>query len=92
MLTGQAIWALAVLLSLVLERWSPRWLDEFSTFVVVVAAPVTIGGWLFVWGDNGPPYEWIESLSFIITFGLAFYGIVGAIVGHLFFNRAEEAP
>lgn len=70
-----------------IEKQLPNWvrslnvIDAIETPLMVLAAPVTLGGWLFVWGDNGPPYAWIEGWPFVVAFGLGFYGLLGAIVG-----------
>jgi hypothetical protein len=91
-LIGQLAWA-ALALELEfqfgqkLEKLLPTWLrsldviDAIETPLMVLAAPVTLGGWLFLWGDNGPPYPWIEGWPFVIAFGLGFYGVLGAIAG-----------
>ena len=67
----------------------PRWFEELDladtlgSICAVVAAPVSIGGWLLVWGDKGPPFAWIENTAFNFVFGLCFYGVLGAAAGVL---------
>jgi hypothetical protein len=70
-----------------IERFLPQWFDWFDipdtlgSICAFIAAPVAIGGWLLVWGDNGPPYSWLESWQFHIAFGAMFYGILSAMIG-----------
>jgi hypothetical protein len=54
-----------------------------STILSLLAAPLALGGWLYVWGDNGPPYAWIDSWSGVIAVGLGLYGTVGAAIGFI---------
>jgi hypothetical protein len=91
-LLGDFFWATALLGTVLLEYFEgfgPNWLrhsdvfDVVGTFLAIVALPVTIGGWLFIWGDNGPPYPWIEKAEFAVGFGLSFYAFLGALVGLL---------
>lgn len=69
------------------EPFFPQWLDWFDipdtlgSICAFIAVPVAAGGWLLVWGDNGPPYPWLESWQFHIAFGVMFYGLLGAIIG-----------
>jgi len=71
------------------ENLFPQWFlqrdlpDLLGSICSLIAAPVAIGGWLFIWGDNGPPFQWISSLVFKIAFGLCFYGFLGALLGVL---------
>jgi hypothetical protein len=47
------------------------------------ALPIAVGGWLYIWGDNGPPYKWMDSAVLNIAFGLAFYALNGGIIGRI---------
>jgi len=87
-LLGDLFWALALLIVLLFEFCEDFGLnfaliEMIAVIFYVVAMPVGIGGWLFVWGDNGPPYAWMETAAFTICFGLAFYGVIGVVVGAL---------
>jgi hypothetical protein len=60
------------------------WPDLFATLGLIcslVALPIGLGGWYFIWGDNGPPYECLKTWPFNIGFGLIFYGLLGAVAG-----------
>jgi len=57
----------------------------------VFAWPVTYVGWLALWGDNGPPFAWMESLVFIIASTVLIYAALGAIIGALL-PRKETPP
>jgi len=47
------------------------------------ALPIAVGGWFYIWGDNGPPYKWMDSAVLNIAFGLAFYALYGGLIGHI---------
>jgi hypothetical protein len=70
-----------------IERFLPQSLDWFDipdtlgSICAFIAAPVAVGGWLMVWGDNGPPYPWLESWQFQVIFAVMFYGLLGAVLG-----------
>lgn len=57
--------------------------DTLGSICAVAAAPVTLGGWLLIWGDAGPPFPWIHSWVFVITFGISSYGLLGGLIGLL---------
>jgi hypothetical protein len=78
MLFGQAAWAFAL----------GATMAGGSAGFAIIAAPVELLGWNFIWFDNGPPagLEWLASNAFVYAFGLCFYGLLGALVG-LFINR-----
>ncbi len=89
---GDAVWGLAVLgayLFEALESRFPAWFqnldlpDTLGSICAVIAAPIAVGGWLFIWGDSGPPYQWIESITFNVGFGLCFYALVGVLVSKI---------
>lgn len=89
---GILVWGLAVLGAWgfeAFEPWSPEWFknldlpDTLGTICAVAAAPVPIGGWLFIWGDSGPPVRWISSWAFVIAFGVSSYGLLGSLTGVL---------
>ena len=93
---GEAVWGLALFGAHAFdayEHWFPRWFlqldlaDTLGSMCMVIAAPVAVGGWLLIWGDNGPPYQWLESTAFNIGFGLCLYALLGAIVSHLISRR-----
>jgi hypothetical protein len=61
----------------------PDFFNLFSLLCAIIALPVEVGGWLFIWGDNGPPYEFLKSLAANILIGLVSYALIGALVGVL---------
>ena len=78
---GDAIWALAMLCAYTLQTNQirfPRWMerldliDTIGSFFMIVGAPIAVGGWLMIWGDKGPPYHWLESIAFNISFAFCF--------------------
>ena len=56
------------------------WVSRLTLFGLI-AAPAGLGGWLFIWGDNGPPYDWIDTWSFNIGFSAVLYGLLGDFSG-----------
>jgi hypothetical protein len=84
-LAGWALWAFAFGLwysertNLQLLRSLPA---PVSSCVSVAAVPIAIGGWFFVWGDNGPPYPWLDNMRFNVAANLVIYGILGGVVGY----------
>jgi hypothetical protein len=50
----------------------------FFNAAAIAALPIGIGGWFFVWGDNGPP-AWADGWTIHIVAGLALYGAIGAM-------------
>lgn len=94
---GLALWLLALAAAHALDslqRWFPNVVRAFEWVVVpvgtwckVLAAPVSVGGWLLVWGDNGPPYPWMATAAFNIAFGIFFYSALGALLGVLLLRR-----
>jgi hypothetical protein len=46
----------------------------------IIAYPIGLGGWCFVWGDNGPPYALFDNMIFNIVVGAVWWGIVGMII------------
>ncbi len=91
MLLGENVWALAMLgawIFRILGEGLPHsWLMQLGlvhllrSLCMVIAMPVALGGWLLIWGDNGPPYAWIDSWLFNMAFGVCFYGLLGAVAG-----------
>jgi hypothetical protein len=89
---ADATWGMAVLFAYVFEageRYFPKWLrdidvpDTFGSIFSLIAFPIPLGGWLLIWGDNGRPFPWIESMPFNICFGICFYALIGASIGYL---------
>ncbi len=78
MLVGQAVWALSLGAAMA----------GGGAGFAIIAAPVELLGWNFIWFDNGPPagLEWLDSKAFLYAFGICFYGLVGALFA-LFINR-----
>lgn len=55
--------------------------DEHGTLWMlcrIVEAPIGCLGWFLVWGDNGPPYPWLDYMSVNIICGLAIAASLGA--------------
>jgi hypothetical protein len=89
---GGCIWLLALTGAyafVFLEGWFPKWFldldlaDAIGTIIAVIAAPIAVGGWLFVWGDNGPPFVFLGNMAFNIAFGICFYPLLGGVIGFL---------
>ncbi len=84
---GDIFWGLMFLklqLSNRFEDFLPKWFELpnfLQSICMVLTYPVGVGGWLLIWGDNGPPLRWIDQLPFTIAFGLIFYGLLGAVIG-----------
>jgi hypothetical protein len=95
-LFGDLIWAVALVLAYTFEAaepFFPKWMnqldliDTFGSICLIIAAPIAVGGWLVIWGDNGPPYQWLESRAFNILFAICFYAVLGGLVGLLFARK-----
>lgn len=89
-IVGNFVWAIALLLVLLLElleswQWSflTSALDIVRLVCMLIAAPVQLVGYLLLWGDDGPAYEWLNTPLFSIGFGLIYSGLLGAIAGLL---------
>lgn len=48
--------------------------------VLFTVLPVTLGGWLWVWGDEGPPYRCLESLWFNAIVGILVCSGTGVVL------------
>jgi hypothetical protein len=84
MLTGQLAFAAVFVVWLVFDI---RWL-------MPVAMPIALGGWLFIWGDGPQPPQFVNSRWFAFVTGLVIYGAIGALAGRLYqrrLDRIEEA-
>ncbi len=85
---AEAVWLLAVSVSLLIEM-----LDDHLSLGVLpeavqvvpfaLAAPVNVVGWLFVWGDDGPPYPGMETWGFAMASSILLYAVLGASAGAL---------
>lgn len=60
-------------------RYSP-FFGLFSSICAVLALPVEMGGWFFVWGDNGPPDCFPRSIILTILPGVFLNALLGAIL------------
>jgi hypothetical protein len=87
---GDALWLLAFAFFFAVQsNWLPRWLTRSHVIRTVAgycglfALPIPLGGWLYVWGDNGPPYEWIDSVAVNTALGILFYGLLGGLLGYV---------
>src|SRR5438093_586414 len=83
-----ALWLLAFTLFFAEQRgWLPRsitrlpFVRTFTGYCGFVAFPVPLLGWIYVWGDMGPPF--VEYPIFNILFGIFFYGLLGALIGYI---------
>jgi hypothetical protein len=89
-IAGEFFWGLAILGAYFFEAFAssfPRWFldldlaDILGSICAVIAAPIAIGGWLFIWGDGPQPPAWVKSIVFNVAFAVCFYGAVGALAG-----------
>lgn len=55
--------------------------DYIEGICGLMAFPIALLGWMFIWGDNGPPFWWLKGIAFHIGFGLVLYGLLGAVIG-----------
>jgi hypothetical protein len=89
-LVGQVFWGHAALLAYLLEAHEaalPLWIrdldlpDTLGSICSLIAAPVAVGGWLLLWGDSGPPAQWLLSWPLNIAVTGCLYGVLGAVTG-----------
>ncbi len=52
----------------------------FTTVCGILTAPVALGGWLFLWGDNGPPHPILNNVIFNVLCGITVNAAIGAIL------------
>jgi len=85
---GISLWLLAFMCFSVLNGgWLPLSITKLPVakaltgYCALIALPVPLLGWIYVWGDNGPPF--VEYPFFNIVFGILFYGLLGAVLGSL---------
>jgi len=55
--------------------------DVFEAYCMTIASPLAVGGWMLIWGDNGPPYKWLESTLVNLAAGFLLWGLVGFVIG-----------
>ncbi len=51
-----------------------------ESIVEFIASPISLGGWILIWGDNGPP-NFLDSTLWQATIVLVFCFAVGSIIG-----------
>jgi cation transport ATPase len=54
---------------------------RLQTISLLVAFPIGVGGWAFVWGDDPPELLLAHPIVFNLVLPLLFYGSIGALVG-----------
>jgi hypothetical protein len=63
---------------------SVRTIPDFLMIGVgLIAHPIGLGGWIWVWGDNGPP-QWASGRTADVIVGLVASGVLGAFGSSLF--------
>ncbi|MEO0529638.1 MAG: hypothetical protein AAF266_03570 [Planctomycetota bacterium] len=92
-MAGVAVWlaaftVFALLFFTDILRSLPDWLLE-SPFVgtvvnacVILSSPIAMGGWFFVWGDNGPPQRWMDNPALNYAIGITCCAMMGAAFGY----------
>ena len=60
-----------------------RFLGLIYTFIAVIGLPIGLGGWLFIWGDNGPPL-FLENFFSQLVLGLILWFLVGLVLGFIY--------
>ncbi len=89
-LIGLAIWSVAIVGAETLDQVEssfPKWMrdldliDFVGSICMIVAYPIAVGGWALVWGDNGPPYAWIENYAINVIAGIMLAVSIGAAIG-----------
>lgn len=97
---GVAVWLVAFLVFYTLENFQaviPDWINDLNlvgmvgSVCAVVAFPIMFGGWFFLWGDNGPPFAWMDSVWINVGIGIAICACVGAVVAKLIDWRRRGA-
>ena len=86
MVAGVAVWLVAFLSCLVLESFEafvPDWLGPLALVSGILAMPVMLGGWLFWWGDDGPPFPWLNGVWINVVAGITLCGCLGVVVAKL---------
>ena len=98
-LCGDALWGLMWMVGYAISFFGPllpTWLRQLCEGPMMLCAfaafPVVTGGYLFVWGDNGPPHIWLNSFAFNIAFGLCVYALLGAAIGLLIARGKRIRP
>jgi len=90
-LIADIIFLVCLLVSIFFE-----WLEDYSLggwnlnnflgmlrlIIGIIGMPVSGGGWLFIWGDNGPPAFLANGILQIIL-GLVLWFIIGALIGFI---------
>lgn len=90
---AEALWAYAFLGAYAFREFEsllPAWVDALGSICALIAAPLALGGWLLVWGDNGPPHHWLSSVAFNVAFALAAYGLLGFLTGAVIGNKLKR--
>jgi hypothetical protein len=89
-LLSEIFWLLAFTFCFAAQNgWLPRSLmrlevvQTFDAVCGLFALPIAVGGWLYVWGDTDPPYQWMNSPVINIALGILFYGLAGGLLGYL---------
>jgi hypothetical protein len=86
---GLLFWGLSLFGAFVLETYEssfPEWVQELDlvdtlgSVCMIIGAPVVVGGFAFLWGDD-PPFQWLGNTAFHFCFGIVFYALVGARMG-----------
>ncbi|MCK9555927.1 hypothetical protein M0R36_08975 [bacterium] len=68
-----------------LEQYIPRSMGLLQGIFGLIGMPITIGGWMFIWGDNGPPAFLHPVLQLLL--GWSFWFLVGALIGLIRNNK-----
>lgn len=91
MIVGWAFWIACVAIFSLYGDYAhklvPKSVRAIPDFLMIgvglVAHPIELGGWIFVWGDNGPP-RWANGRAADVSVGLLASGILGALGSPLF--------
>jgi hypothetical protein len=93
MLAGWATWVAFVAMAFYYRdarKFVPQSVRDVSDFLMLgvelAALPVGLGGWIWVWGDAGPPW-WAKGWAQHVAIGLIVFGTVGALGSSLFTRR-----
>jgi hypothetical protein len=95
-IVGVSLWAFVVVGAFAMEANQsrfPQWMeqadlvDTIGSVLMVIAAPIAVGGWLMIWGDGPQPPAWLTSIPFSICFGICFYGLLGSLIGLIFSKK-----
>lgn len=85
MLAGSLVWLFCFLSFCTIKTgWIPvpsfMYFGLFASICSVLAFPLAMGGWFFVWGDNGPPDPIFQHFILNILCGVTLCAALGGLL------------